>query len=286
MKKVIWATMALLIPLDAFADSSQIIARCDAMHPGTDFQASLRREFCLVNGNQQILLKRLRQLEARLEQSDMKSGTAASPGPTGATKVDLDQTLVQVKQLLAKLQDPAQTAEPSSAKDGAASAKSAPPPPAVRIVSSPGQYAATTYEVDGPRLWVSDLSEGVERHLRRSVHDGGDIKIVVRKNGVPVPIAHAGSILFEEFYADLNNDGRPDPLPYRGVDPHAVSNLYISHVSPRDTVEILYLLPTGKLLLVPGLPPQILWGLEARVELDRVRIFGRYRIYARTGWKI
>jgi len=286
MKQVIWATMALLIPLSAFADSSQIIAQCDAMHPGTDFQASLQKEFCRVNENQQILLKRLRQLEAHREQSDKLSGTAASPGSTGATKVNLDQTLVQVQQLLAKLQNPAQTAEPSSAKDGAASAKSAPPSPAVRIVSSPGQYAATTYEVDGPLLWVSGLPGGVDQHLRLSVNNGVDIRIVVRKNGVPVPVAHAGSILFEEFYADINNDGRPDPLPYRGVDPQAVSDLFISHVSPRDRIEILYLLPTGKLLLVPNFPPQILWGLEARVKLDRVSVFGRRRINARNGRKI
>jgi hypothetical protein len=148
------------------------------------------------------------------------------------------------------------------------------------VIDTPGQLAATTRDVEGiDRLWVQSLLDGV-RYFRRGANH---VRIVVRKNGVVVPVAQPDpGVPFEEFYADINNDGKPDARPFKGVDPSRIDDVYISNVGPRDVIELVYLVPTGRLVTIAGLPPQILWGRPVRTKLDRLSDTGRWKMSATT----
>ena len=147
------------------------------------------------------------------------------------------------------------------------------------VMDVPGQFAATTWNIPGiDLLWIRDLHGAIDRFL-----DGAQqVRIVVRKNGVVVPIAHQGEIRFDEFYADLNNDGKVDSRPYKGVDPSVIDDIYISDVRPSDRVEVIYLTRTRYLVTISGLPPQILWGSPTRAKMDATRYAGRRVMFAST----
>jgi len=148
------------------------------------------------------------------------------------------------------------------------------------VIDTPGQLAATTRDVEGiDRLWVQSLLDGV-RYFRRGANQ---VRVVVRKNGIVVPVAQPDpSVPFDEFYGDINNDGQPDQRPYKGLDPSRIDDVYISNVGPRDVIELVYLVPTGRLVTIAGLPPQVLWGRPVRTQLDRLSDTGRWKMSATT----
>ncbi|MBI4713658.1 hypothetical protein HY771_00515 [Candidatus Uhrbacteria bacterium] len=198
----------------------------------------------------------------------------------------LEQLHKQIKTAQAKPAEPPPQTPPPPAQQPAPSGTSLPAfvgDMQFGMVDAPGQFAATTWNVPGiDLLWIKNLHGGIDRFL-----DGAQqVRIVVRKNGVVVPVAHQGEFSFLEFYADLNNDGKPDARPYKGVDPSAVDDIFVSDVRPSDQVELIYLVRTRKLVTISNLPPQILWGSPTRAKMDPTRFVGRRVMSASTAMVI
>lgn len=160
-----------------------------------------------------------------------------------------------------------------------------PPMPAgvIPIVEPvPYQHTGFTWDVSGiPSLGVQHLASAMKHWLPGSY----DIRVVFRKNGRLIPIQHNGET-FNEFYADLNRDGRPDRQPYQGVDPFAIDEVFIAYVKPTDQVEMILLIPSGNLITIPGLSQQTLWKMESRIKLWRPPRLGRWLTSGYTGTEL
>lgn len=279
---------SMFIPIVALAQTpaEQAVAFCEAR-----YSDKLRQVLCIQDQNAKILAAE--QARVREELAALKADKA--PAPVSAASSPQQQAAPDAARVAsARAANEKRAAEIVAEKAKPAPPRSAPARPAppsapafvggvpYRIVPTPGQFAATTFDVDGPRMRVQRLSAGVEAHV-----PGADqVRVVVRRNGVTVPIGHADGV-FDTVYADLDRNGRPDRMVYAAVDPLAIDELFISQVGPRDRIEVIYLVPIGKIVEVPGLPPQILWGIAIRVEHDRVKYpGGRYYTDATSGWEL
>lgn len=273
MIRIVLAIVAIVIvPIFAYAQTpaEKAVAFCEARYSGDSQTARLQQVLCIQDQNIRIVEARMRNGEQGL-----------------SAEVERIRRGLEV----AKAQAPASSAPPSTGSGGnvvqpPSTSPPVPPPPFVgsvpyRVVQTPGYFAATTFDVDGPRLWLQSLHRGADKHAW-----GADtVRIVVKRNGVPIPIGHADGT-FETIYADLDRNGKPDRSAYAAVDPFAIESIYISQVGPRDRIEVVYLVPTGKMIEIPGLPPTPLWGDSQRVQLDRVQRLGRWAIHATSGWQL
>lgn len=250
---------------------------CSARYPGTGSADVLKRLFCIQHQNMRIL-------EAR-----MKKGEGGLTKQVEELRMQLETTKAELAKQVQSVQaspnpnppqgpssDPAPTPQPPQGPSLPAFVGGVP----FGVMDVPGQLAATTRDIEGiDRLWVQSILDGV-KYFRRGA---SQVRVVVRKNGIVVPVAQPDtSVPFDEFYADVNNDGKPDARPYKGLDPSRIDDVYISSVGPRDVIELVYLVPTGKLVTIAGLPPQILWGRPVRTKLDRLSDTGRWKMSATT----
>lgn len=296
MSRFILAIAAIIfVPQFAFAQRSQqktsaqqAVDFCEARYPGATSTARLQQVLCIQDQNIKILEARIKSGEKglasdveklRKELETAKAQTSA-PTPTSTGGVAAARAAIEKRANELKAKQPA--------VPQATTRPPLPPPPALagggvpfRVVPTPGQYAAATFVIDGPSLNVRHLGWALEQFVR-----GADqVRIVVRKNGVPIPIAQVnGNLGF--VYADLNRDGRPDRMAYSAIDPSTTDEFWVASVGPRDRVEVIYLVPTGRIIEIPGLPPQILWGDPVRRELDRVPRLGRWEMDAHCAWPI
>lgn len=163
-----------------------------------------------------------------------------------------------------------------------------PPPPSVfgdipiRVIPTPGQLAATAYPIDGDRLWIMSLEAGVKKYVR-----GVDrVRILVTRDGIPLPIELVHPDGFELVRADLDGDGQIDRKPYSVIDPALFDDLYIPGVEPSSRIVLVYLTPTGKTVLEHGRPPTTLWGRPVRVRYDPPEYVGRFKVGAIDGWRL
>ena len=130
------------------------------------------------------------------------------------------------------------------------------------IIDAPGRYLAATWEM--PEMMASRIKiEALELTLRGIFYlENAQVRIVVMKNGQPLAIAHPGAPngapRFNEFYADIDGDNKPEPTAYKGADVTFTNQVYVSYV-PGDQVQIYFLVPSGKMLAIPGMPPQTMW---------------------------
>lgn len=158
------------------------------------------------------------------------------------------------------------------------------PPPVVRPAPVPrtsvpytvtparGQYAATTFDVEGPRRWLYLLSHAADKWLPGAT----SVRIVAKKNGVMLPILNRDPAKsYNLIMADLNGDGKPDGT-FSAVDPFEYEDIYISMVGPLDQVELIILTDTGLRVSIQGQPAQILWGDAKRVSYPKVQNTGRW----------
>lgn len=304
----------------AFAQTSpmspqQIIEHCTKRFSAQTPSAQLQRILCAQEENMKALERRMqtgeagltrqveelkRQLEAsrvELERARTQPNAPALAPSTSRTQGLSPRELIERRlaeihsrplvttrpPVTTRQPDPSEPAPTRPQPAGSQVRPVAPPPsgPQYRLVPTPGQYAATTFDVDGPRLRIHDLAAGVETH----VWGADQVRIVVKRNGVPIPIGHADGT-FDPFYVDLNRDGKPDRFAFAGVDPFMIDEIFVSQVGPSDRIEVIYLVPTGRNIELPGYPPMPLWGDPVRIQLDRVQRLGRWAFNTTGGWKL
>lgn len=294
---LVLVTTLSIVPIVASAQSpeaKQAVAFCEAKYAGATSTARLQQVLCIQEQNLRILEARLQKGEGALKaevdrlRKELEAAKAApqtrpgsepsiapTPGKVAEARAAIEKRVAELKAGKAK---PAQPSPPPVATPPPAPHLSGAP---YRIVPTPGQFAAATFPIDGPNLNVQHLSWALEKFVR-----GADqVRIVVRKNGALIPIAQADGNL-GVVYADLNRDGMPDRSAYSSVDPSAINEFWVPNVGPRDKIEVIYLVPTGKMIAIPGLPPQILWGDPVRVQLDPVPRTGRWLMDAHNAWPI
>ncbi|MBI2475587.1 hypothetical protein HYV69_04175 [Candidatus Uhrbacteria bacterium] len=275
--------MCVVLVLVPSAASAQVPTReeingayefCDTRFSGTVSAMILARDACK------------RSVDVKVLQRKQEAGEEGAAKNLEAMQAQLKQIQSELKLAQAKPAEPTAPAGPSSDPAPQPQPPQGPSLPAFvggvpfGVIDTPGQLAATTRDVEGiDRLWVQSLLDGV-RYFRRGANQ---VRVVVRKNGVVVPVAQPDpSVPFDEFYGDINNDGQPDSRPYKGVDTSKVDDVYISNVGPRDVIELVYLVPTGRLVTIAGLSQQILWGRPVRTKLDRLSDSGRWKMSATT----
>ena len=149
------------------------------------------------------------------------------------------------------------------------------------VRDAPGQNVATTFDPGGERLEIARLDWGKETWKRGALY----VRIVVQKNGVILPIAHADPAApWNSIYASIKEvNGVPDRKPYQAVNPDEIASIFIPQVGPEDIIELIYLSDTGKRVLVPNFPELIVWGYPIRVAYDRVRRHGRFSFQSYGG---
>lgn len=287
---------SLFVPLAALAQTSpavqQAVDFCEARHP----QERIKQEFCIRDQKLLILgrllesgqkdlageVARLREELATAKTRPTATAPQASPPPKADTVAARAAIKARAAELKAK-QAPSAPAPPSAAFP----APPPPPPPRVvggvpyRVVPTPGKFAATTYDVSGARLRLWALQEGVDEH----VYGANEVRIVVKRDGVPITVEHTGGVI-NAIRADLNGDGKIDRAPYSAVDPFMIETIYIPQVGPKTNIELVYLVPTGESVEVPGLPPTQLWGDPKSVKYEVPPRPGRFETKANFGWSL
>lgn len=294
-------------------EAQRAVEFCEARYPGTTSSARLQQLLCIQDQNIKILEARLmkgegsvgaelarlrKELEAtKAELARVREAPAPAHGgdvtdPSVAAARDANaRRLAEIR-----TRGTQRPVAPPSVQP--ATRVQAPQPPLVAaprlaqppvgyvgtphtVLPAPGQYAAATFDVSGNRLKIENLAWGVEKWARGSIA----VRVIVRKNGRVIPVAHPDpSWPWDEIYADLDGDGQPERAPYKAFDPLATDAVHIASVGPRDRIELVYLVDTGKRVMVPGYQPQILWGDGKRVLYDRVDAIGRWRTDANSGW--
>lgn len=144
---------------------------------------------------------------------------------------------------------------------------------AFQIIETPCKNIATTSEIPGTqfsRVRVTSLWGGNSKWFNRN----GPMKVIVFKNGSPIPVVrfvttpngHVTTVPIDEFYADVNGDGKPEMAPYQGVDPSLVDQVFVGDLQPTDTIVLVYLIPNGQFIAVNGLPPMPLWTSPKKIH--------------------
>lgn len=284
MMKNLMAVIAAAVCLFAIVSAAFAVEQSDAARNAV--------EFCETRYAGESPAKRLQQILCIQDQTililqdKIKKGEEGREGELAKLREGLKET--QAK--LAKVELDAKAPPPPSIPPREVGRDESERGPAIRyagvphtVVQAPGQYAAATFDPGGPRLNLRSLGWGADKHARGAEQ----VRVVVKKNGAPLPVAHADLVRpWEPFYADLDGDGKPEMQPYRGLDPRQQNEVHIAMVGPRDRIELVYLVDTGKRVLIPGLPPQILWGEGRRVEYDRTENRGRWTQAAHGGWTL
>lgn len=180
--------------------------------------------------------------------------------------------------------------------DAAPSMPAATMPPAMTgapftVVEAPGQLAATTRDLPDltSRYKILNLGEGAMHFLNQKTVNA---RAVVLKNGRPLAVSDPSTEClrnqrlpgcFTEFFADMNHDGVPELIPYKGIDPAFLDTVYVA-TEPGDMIQIVYLVPVGnRKVAINGIPLQTLWGYPVRVKLQTVERMGRYQISVFSG---
>ena len=159
------------------------------------------------------------------------------------------------------------------------------------VVEAQGQIMASTRDLPEltSRYKILNVGEAAKHFLNQKTVNA---RAVVLKNGRPIavmdpsaPCLHNPRLpgCFTEFFADMNHDGAPELIPYKGVDPAFLDTVYVA-TEPGDTIEIVYLVPVGnRKVAINGMPHQTLWGYPVRVKLHQVERMGRYQISVFSG---
>jgi hypothetical protein len=294
-------------------EAKQAIEFCETKYQGETSTARLQQVLCIQEQNLRILEQRMHQGESGLKaeverlRKELEAAKAISPAASAAqptqsvaepaagkvadARAEIERRMAELAAGKAKPAQPAvpPVALPPPARPAPMSSPLAPAPPApifaggvpYRIVPTPGQFAASTFDIDESRVWLQSLARGADKHA----YGATSVRVVIKRDGVPLLIMQADGMI-EPTYADLNNDGREDRKVYSAVDPFMVDNIYIPLVGPKTKIEVVYLVPTGKNVEIQGFPRQILWGDPQRVQLDRVQRMGRWIRYANGGWPL
>ncbi len=113
---------------------------------------------------------------------------------------------------------------------------------AFRPVSIPSPVSIYNLPTSG-ELKVTRLSRGTQEWAAGQSR----VRIVVLNHGMPMPVSvnePGAPTGFVQVYADVNNDGVVDPVPYKAVDPSTHDTLYIGW-KQHDDVQVWYLVPSG-----------------------------------------
>lgn len=129
-----------------------------------------------------------------------------------------------------------------------------------RVVPRPSlvsvHSALTSEEAD--TLHVTSLEH--KDSARQCGGVSGDARVLVTNHGTPVPVwAPAGAPSgFSEIYVDLDNDGQPDPVPFKVLDPVFQDDFWVTW-RRHDDLRVVYLRDSGRVVAIPGLPLQTVW---------------------------
>lgn len=314
MNKITLAIIALLLlASSASAETNREV--CEARYPGVTSTARLQQVICVqaldisdlqnkIAAGEQGQEKRMKELTEALKatqkeltfmQHNQSEGGESNqtPPPVGSTDAQQRSNAARLAVIQARMAGQKTETKPQASapieKDQPA--RPTPQPGVIvpkmlvggapfMIEDAPGQNVATTFDISGPRLEMAFLARGVHKWMR-SVED---VRIVVRKNGTYLPIAHDDPAKpWNEIYAAIQNKTSYDRKPYKVVDPHQIDSIYIPMVGPEDRIELIFLIDTGKRVRVPGYPDQILWGDGVRVLYDRVHVKGTVQLWSKGG---
>lgn len=271
---------------------AQAKAKCDSMHPGNIALKAvchqsvdmyvLRKRLEASNKHRKIALKGALQKLEKKREAGMKSLATL-----------LRQSMADMRATVRNANSSAMRKLGSKMKARRIPQKVVSRPRLVRpsmgvqfpvVMPAPGSYAAATFPA-GMRFYVqiAMLRQGARNWFRQHI----PFRVVVIKNGLPLAVSHPGGT-FQEFYADLDGDGQPEPHPYKGVNPGLSDELYVAHRPCRpnrlcETIDIIFLRETGDYVRVPGIPPQPLWGDSVRVRVRKFAHAGRWRVMAFDG---
>ena len=306
-------TFALFLASSASAETNR--GMCEARYPGETSTARLQQVICVqaldindlqnkIAAGEQGQEKRMKELTEALKATqeeltfmqrngDRSSQASSSVTATGSTDAQQSANAALLAAIQARMAGGKTETKPQASVpiEKYQPARPTPQPGVIipkmlvggapfMIEDAPGQNVATTFDISGPRLEMAYLGRGAHKWMR-SVED---VRIVVRKNGTYLPIAHDDPTRpWNEIYAAIDNKTSYDRKPYKAVDPRQIDNIYIPLVGPKDKIELIFLSDTGKRVRVPGYPDQILWGDGVRVLYDRVRIKGTVQLWSQGG---
>lgn len=174
--------------------------------------------------------------------------------------------------------------------DAAPSMPAATMPPAMTgapftVVEAPGQLVASTKEIPEltSRIRIHSFMRGAQRWLGDNVTE---VRVVIIKDGEVLAVSNPSRPgVFTEFYADLNGDGKPDAMSYKGFDPSFLDTVYVA-TETGSQIQLVFLVPLGnKKVAVSGLPLQTLWGHPVRIKIDRIRGMGLFNTSAYEGMR-
>ncbi len=129
-----------------------------------------------------------------------------------------------------------------------------------RVVSRPSLvsvHAALAFQ-EADTLHVTELAHRDSARQCGGIVSGA--RVLITNHGVPVSVwapegAPSG---FEEVYADMNGDARPDPGAYKTLDPQFQDDFYVTWRAG-DDIRVVYLREAGNVVAIPSLPLQTLW---------------------------
>lgn len=252
----------------AAATIAKAKAKCGTMYPdATSVAQVLAKGQCLLSVDLSVL-----------ERKQAAGDERVADEITNLRK-QMDDLKAMIKRMdavaKAQVKATAKRAQDESAKSKPA--LSAPRPPAgppmmgapYALIDMPGRYAAATWEMPGMETSRVKI-ENINFTLRYKFDLHGPSRIVVMKNGQPLAILHPSAPgapqRFNEFFGDVGGTGKPDPVAYKGADPSFVDDVYVSY-QPGDAIDIVFLVPSGKMVAVPGIPPQAMWTKLVRYRL-------------------
>ncbi len=282
MKNIFFiALISSLVPSVAFAaghtqaDVDVAKAKCAETYKATTTDGILARGQCMLRIDIIVLAERQAAGDKSVE-VELKAMRGKLEGIESTLKVIKDAQVAQATQETAAARQPPKKEEspPKKAQPATTAAPAPVQPPAFPagtpgapyvVMEMPGQYAASTFPIPGmiSRVRLMYLKMAVGMWFSHYGLTQRLVRVVVYKNGQPLAIVHPGN-RYEEFYADMNNDGRPDATPYRGVDPSFVDTIFVGYRED-DQISVDYLIPSGNMIAIPGLPPQMLWRTAIRV---------------------
>lgn len=158
-----------------------------------------------------------------------------------------------------------------------------------QVIELPGRLAALTRDLPEltSRYEIVKIGQAGQHFLDQQ--EKIDMRVVVLKNGQPLAVSNPSAECgqnprlpgcFTEFYADLNRDGQPELIPYKGIDPAFLNTVYVA-TDRNDRIELVYLLPVPyKAVGVHRLPIQIFWGNPVKVAFQKVAKTGRFPVTA------
>lgn len=306
MKLSLGSLVLLLFSSIAFAQTVEIPspaqiaalkAECEKKHVGATTAAVLARAQCDLAMS--ITVLEFKERSADADKKIAASERAEIKKELVFQRAMLDSIEKSMKALAVPKQEPQKPApvQVPVDKDSEPQQGQAPPPQFTaasmgvpfQVIELPGRLAALTRDLPEltSRYEIVKIGQAGQHFLDQQ--EKIDMRVVVLKNGQPLAVSNPSAECgqnprlpgcFTEFYADLNRDGQPELIPYKGIDPAFLNTVYVA-TERNDRIEFVYLLPVPyRAVGAHMLPIQTFWGNPVKVAFQKVAKTGRFIVTA------